>query len=289
MAALAPAWAAAQTVGDDPFESFNRRSFAFSIRLDHYVVGPVAKLSTGLLPGPLARAVHNIIVNLSEPQVILNCILQLRPQKAVEAATRLGVNSTFGLAGVFDVAGAAGIRHEPNGFGDTLGRYGVKSGPYLYIPVLGPSDFRDMAGAVADQFSSPLVYIKFPYRTPITISLALAGGLSQRAEAGPELDALLSSAADPYATLRSTYLQAREAEIRGQTALPPLPDIEGPSEAVPTTDTATQAAPPDSPPAVSPEPGPKPAPARPDAPPAPQTAGPRDAPSPAPPPSPAMP
>jgi phospholipid-binding lipoprotein MlaA len=293
LATLAPQLAAAAPTPGDPFESFNRKSFAFSIRLDHYIVGPFAKLSTGLIPAPLARVIHNLTINLAEPQTILNDVLQARPEQAVKETTRVVVNTTFGLLGAVDLAAGAGIRHEPNGFGDTLGRYGVKPGPYLYIPILGPSDFRDITGAVADQFSSPMVYVDFPYRTPINLTLTAAGGLEQRQEAGAQLDALLNGAADPYATLRSTYLQAREAEIRGQTALPPLPDIEGPGEALPSTGSARPSVTPDEPaPAGStPDPGAvSPGPAPRDPPSAPPPTAPSDGgPSPSPPPSPATP
>ncbi len=270
---------------EDPFESFNRKSFAFSLRLDRYIVGPLAKVSTGLIPAPLGRVIHNIIVNLSEPQAIVNDVLQLRAERAVKDTTRLAVNTTFGLLGAIDVAGGAGIRHEPNGFGDTLGRYGVKTGPYLFVPVLGPSDFRDLVGSAVDQISSPMVWVKFPYRTPITISLGLAGGLEQRAGAGPQLQALLSGAADPYATLRSTYLQARAAEVRGETALPPLPDIVGPGELAPSTDTANSPGPSPAAPDLSPAPAQAPAPR------APAPSGPSGpaGPAPEPPPSPATP
>jgi phospholipid-binding lipoprotein MlaA len=260
LASLLPAAGRAQAQprapDDDPYEKLNRASFAFSMRLDRYIVGPVARLSAGLTPEPLVRIIHNIIVNLSEPQVILNDLLQARPQRAVQSATRLVVNSSFGLAGALDVAAGAGLRHEANGFGDTLGRYGVKSGPYIYIPILGPSDVRDLAGAAADQFSTPMVFVSFPYRTEVNISLALANGLTQRARAGPQLQALFSGAADPYATLRSTYLQAREAEIRGETNLPPLPDIEGLGQAPPSTDPGEAQAPTPAP--VNPAPTPAP-------------------------------
>jgi phospholipid-binding lipoprotein MlaA len=268
LATLTPACVCARTT-DDPFERFNRQSFAFSIRLDRYLVGPFAKLSTSLIPKPLASVIHNIIVNLSEPQTILNNILQLRAEQTIKETTRAVVNTTVGLLGAIDVAAGAGIRHEPNGFGDTLGRYGVKAGPYLFIPILGPSDFRDLVGAGVDQFSSPMVYVDFPYRTPINVSLAIAGGLSTRADAGPELQALLDSAADPYATLKSTYLQSREAEIRGEAALPALPDIEGPGEASPSTSPQPAA---DATPGVSPPPPPSPGGTgpQPAAPPAPQ-------------------
>ncbi|HSZ52955.1 MAG TPA: VacJ family lipoprotein, partial [Caulobacteraceae bacterium] len=175
--ALLPAAAHAKASGDvDPYEKFNRRSFAFSMKLDHYIVGPLARLSQGLTPGPLVRIIGNVIVNLSEPQVILNDLLQLRPHRAIEALTRLIVNSTFGLAGAIDLAAGAGLHYQPNGFGDTLGHYGVHPGPYLYIPVLGPSDLRDIVGSGVDQVSSPIVWIDFPYRTPINLSLGIAGG-----------------------------------------------------------------------------------------------------------------
>jgi phospholipid-binding lipoprotein MlaA len=227
------------SVPEDPFESFNRKTFALSIKLDQMIVAPVARVSVGLTPAPVEKAIHNIIVNLSEPVVILNDLLQGRVQGVIKSATRFVVNSTFGLAGALDLAAGAGLRHEPNGFGDTLGRYGVKSGPYLFIPLLGPSNFRDLLGAGVDEFSTPLFYLRFPYRTESDIGLTLMGGLDERAQAEPEFKALLDGAADPYATLRSTYLQARQSEIRGDVGLPPLPDIEGPSEMVPTPATAT--------------------------------------------------
>lgn len=289
----------------DPFEKFNRRSFAFSMRLDRYIVGPLANLSKGVIPAPVARLIHNVIVNLSEPQCIVNDVLQMRPERAVKDTTRLVVNSSIGLLGVIDVAAAGGIPHQANGFGDTLGRYGVKPGPYLFVPVLGPSDFRDLAGSGVDQVSSPMWWLNYPYKTPINLGLGLAGGLEQRAQAGPQLQALLSTAADPYATLRSTYLQARAAEIRGETALPPLPDIEGPSEAAPSTGTANPS--PDQPPPPTPDVGsapgttpapdvspapdisPAPSPAPPPPPSGPQTDAASGAPTPAPPPSPATP
>jgi phospholipid-binding lipoprotein MlaA len=297
---LAPLQASA-TPGD-PYERLNRKSFALSLKLDRYIVGPLARLSRGLTPGPVNKMIHNIIVNLSEPQVIINDLFQVRPQKAIEALTRLIVNTTFGLGGSLDLAAGAGLHYHPNGFGDTLGHYGVKTGPYLFIPVLGPSDFRDVAGAGVDQVSSPIFWIDYPYRTAINLGLAAAGGLGQRQDAQAQLNALLTTAADPYATLRSTYLQAREAQIRGQGALPPLPDIEGPDAAAPSTNPAEPAAPtpPDqaaaapSPDASAPAPTPAPDQAAPVSPspapppsdqPEPPAGAPNDAPSPASPPS----
>lgn len=242
LASLAPGIASAhagKSPPEDPFESFNRKTFALSIKLDQMIVAPVARVSVGLTPAPVEKAIHNIIVNLSEPVVILNDLLQGRAQGVIKAATRLVVNSTFGLAGALDLAAGAGLRHEPNGFGDTLGRYGVRPGPYLFIPLLGPSNFRDLLGAGVDEVSTPLFYIRFPYRTQSDVALTVMGGLDERAQAEPQFKALLDGAADPYATLRSTYLQARQSEIRGDVGLPPLPDIEGPSDMAPAAAAAT--------------------------------------------------
>jgi phospholipid-binding lipoprotein MlaA len=236
---------------EDPYESFNRKSFAFSLKLDRSVVGPIARVSAGLTPAPVVKALHNILVNLSEPVVILNDLLQFRPLRAVKATTRLAVNSTFGLVGALDVAAKGGIAHEDNGFGDTLGRYGVKPGPYLFVPLLGPSDFRDLIGRGVDEVSTPLFFVAFPYDTEVNGLLPVIGGLDQRAAAGPQIKALLSDAADPYATLRSTYLQSREANIRGDTGLPPLPDIDADPAAGPTSTGPSVINPLGSPPAAA--------------------------------------
>jgi phospholipid-binding lipoprotein MlaA len=247
----------------DPFEAFNRKSFNVSINLDTALVGPFARVSVGLIPRPLQRAILNIIVNLSEPQVMLNCLLQGRPQGVVKAVTRFAVNSTIGLGGAVDVARAAGLPYEPNGFGDTLGRYHVGPGPYLFIPLMGPSNLRDLAGSLVDQISTPLYFVRYPYRTPVEVSLGTVFGLDERAQDGPKLQALLQTAADPYATVRSAYTQARDAQIRGGISLPPLPDMDEPgadagAAAAPPTPQAGVAA--DAPkagaPPSTPEPGP---------------------------------
>jgi phospholipid-binding lipoprotein MlaA len=232
IAALAPVAGLARThpapgaTSDDPWERFNRRVFALNQRIDRAVVGPLSRLTSGLTPGPIGRAIHNFVVNLHEPVVIVNDLLQARPGPAVRSAFRLVVNSTIGALGAIDVAKALGDPVHKNGFGDTLGRWGASPGPYLVVPVLGPSTIRDLFGSAVDDATEPIQFISFPYRTEVDITVSIVGGLNERAEVGKELEALLAGAADPYATLRSSYLQAREAEIRGEKALPPLPDIE---------------------------------------------------------------
>jgi phospholipid-binding lipoprotein MlaA len=227
----------------DPFERFNRAGFALNQALDKALIRPFALLSRGLTPGPIGHAIRNFLSNLGEPVVILNDVLQVRPVRAVKTSVRLVVNTTVGLLGAIDVAQHIGIRFHPNGFGDTLGRYGVGPGPYLFLPLLGPSDVRDLVGAGVDSVSTPLFWAEYNYKTEIDVSLGLAGGLSQRSEADADLKALLSDAADPYATLRSTYLQDRQGEIDEKHTLPPLPDIGDPEPATPPPAASAEATP----------------------------------------------
>jgi phospholipid-binding lipoprotein MlaA len=168
--------------------------------------------------------------------VVVNDLLQMRPAKAAASVARLAINLTAGLLGTIDMATRVGVPYHPNGFGDTLGRYGVGPGPYIFLPLLGPSDVRDLFGAGVDVASTPLFYIAYPYKTDSNITVAAVGGLATRAEADSDLTALMSDAADPYATLRSTYLQSRQGEIDDKQVLPALPDMGDP--ATPPTPSA---------------------------------------------------
>jgi phospholipid-binding lipoprotein MlaA len=268
LAVLAPGAAGARTshaaagaAAPDPWEKFNRRVFAFNRRIDRAILVPLARLTTGLTPGPVGRAIHNFLVNLNEPVVMVNDLLQARPGPALRSAFRLLVNSTAGGLGAVDVAKALGDPAHKNGFGDTLGRWGAMPGPYIVTPVLGPGTVRDLFGSIVDDLTLPLQIIDFPYRLEVDITVSIVGGLNERSELGAQYDALLAGAADPYATLRSSYLQAREAQIRGEKALPPLPDIEDatpppeaspgppptqPAEVVSPGDEASASAPPDA-------------------------------------------
>jgi phospholipid-binding lipoprotein MlaA len=247
-------------IAGDPWEGFNRRIFAFNQRFDRAVLLPLSRLIGGLTPGPIGRAVHNFVVNLKEPVVIVNDLLQARPLPAVKSAVRLVVNTTAGGLGAIDVAKAMGIPAHNNGFGDTLGRWGATPGPYLVVPVLGPATIRDLFGSTVDVATEPAQFISYPYRTWVDIGLSLIGGLNERQEVGKALDALLSGAADPYATLRSSYLQSRESEIRGEKTLPPMPEFEDETLPAETTPPAPGVPPaavtPPAPPSAAPSPKP---------------------------------
>jgi len=236
----------------DPYEKFNRGNYALNGRIDKFLILPLSKLSSGLTPGPIGHAISNVLRTLNEPIVILNDLLQLRPARAAKTAGRLVVNATAGLLGTVDVAKKLGAPYHPNGFGDTLGHYGVKPGPYLYLPVLGPSDLRDLFGGSVDSLSSPIYFVPYAYKNDVLLTLNVVGGLNERAEVDSELKTLLGDAADPYATLRSTYLQARQGEIDGGETPSALPDIGSPGADVappasmPTVESASPAATPSS-------------------------------------------
>jgi phospholipid-binding lipoprotein MlaA len=210
----------------DPWERQNRRNYAIEGVLDRRVIGPAARLYHKLTPGLIGLGIHNVLVNLSEPVVIINDVLQLRFKRAGVSVTRLVTNSTLGLAGLFDLAGRAGLVHHDNEFGVTLGRYGVTSGPYLYVPLVGPSTARDLVGAGVDLVINPLLLLTYADRTEIGAAEVTVGGLDTRVMTEGQLNALLSGAIDPYATLRSVYLQHKKSEVSGDEVPHDLPSFD---------------------------------------------------------------
>ena len=205
---------AARTPGDR-YEHFNRRMFASQQRFDRRFLRPAALGYAHAVPKPVRSGLRHFFANLGEPIVFLNYLLQLKPGKAIETATRFAINSSLGLGGILDVAKTPGIRlpHRPNGFGDTLGVYGVRPGPYLFLPLVGPTDLRDLIGGQADGLVLPLAVGKPFNRLAYQIPKAVLTGLDQRAQADSDLTVLFDGAVDPYATLRSVYLQDRAGEI----------------------------------------------------------------------------
>lgn len=231
--ATGPAFAAG---GADPWEGLNRRGYAINRFLDKVLIRPAAMAYRWLTPGPIGVGLHHVLINLSEPLVVINDLFQLRIRRAANATARFAVNSTIGVAGLIDVAGKDGVAHHDNTFGDTLGRYGVRPGPYLFIPVLGPSTVRDLLGSGADAVLDPVHWVNYRYRTELSTAVTVVGGLDLRSRSDDELKALLADAADPYATLRSAYLQSRQGEIDEGRGLPALPDFDDPA-----AETATPA------------------------------------------------
>ena len=243
VAAVAPVAAAASP--GDPWERTNRRFFAINAVLDRRAFRPGAVFYKHATPRPIRTALRHAFANLGEPLVAANDLLQGRFGLAGRTLSRLAVNTTFGLAGLLDVATPGGLPHHDNGFGTTLGRYGVKSGPYVYLPVLGPSTVRDLAGGGVDAALNPLTWTRYPFDYAVGASSTVLGGLDKRAEADGDLKALKALSTDEYASLRSFYLQNRRAEITGrQVDVNALPDFDDPgADAAPAPAAAGSVAP----------------------------------------------
>jgi phospholipid-binding lipoprotein MlaA len=209
---VAPPPARGHHTRGDPLEGVNRKFFSIHQFLDRIFFRPVAMVYKTIIPKPVRTGVRHILSNLTEPIVFANDLLQLKPKRAAATFARFTINSTAGIGGVIDVAKSK-IPHRDNGFGNTLGRYGIGPGPYLFLPLVGPTDLRDVFGGQVDGATLP-VSAGFPFnRVEFQIPHTIVSGLDQRVESDAELKALLAGAADPYATLRSVYLQSRAGEI----------------------------------------------------------------------------
>lgn len=250
----------------DPLEGFNRAMFSVNQVLDRLLFRPAASAYEKILPKVVRKGLRHFFSNLREPLVFANDVLQLRPARALKTFGRFAINSTIGVAGFLDVAKGehVGLEHHDNSLGNTLGRYGVGPGPYLFLPLAGPATLRDFAGGIAQGQVLPLT-IGTPFdRAEYRVAEPVVTGLDLRVESDGALKALLGGAVDPYATLRSAYLQDRAgtiAELRGGGTTPatsalddPLLDPAGavptapaddPLDDPPTDPAAPEAAPPE--------------------------------------------
>jgi len=195
----------------DPIEPVNRGIFAGNRVVDRVVLDPITRLYGQVVPDPVKRGVRNLFDNLNLPVVIANDLLQLRLRRAGSATARFALNSTFGLAGIFDPAREAGLEPHRADFGQTLGRYGVGPGVYLVLPLLGPSSARDAVGTLVDLALRPDTWL-----LPIPPRVLLGGtwGISEREQHIEALDALEGSSVDFYAAIRTAYWVNREAFVR---------------------------------------------------------------------------
>jgi phospholipid-binding lipoprotein MlaA len=199
----------------DPLEKVNAISFATALAVDDAVVGPISLAYAHAVPQPIRSGVRNFLQNLHEPDVFLNFLLQLKPGKAVATLARFVINSTLGVAGLFDIAKRRpfNLPRRPNGFADTLGFYGVKPGPFLFLPVIGPTTPRDLLGLVLDRLVLPLsVGTTIKPLARLSGPLSVLKVLDRRAEFDEQLQKIRASA-DPYAARRELYLRDRQAEI----------------------------------------------------------------------------
>lgn len=223
--------AVAMTRPVDPWERSNRVSYAFQGQLERHLIQPIATVYRWLTPGPIGRGLHNVLVNLSEPAAFFNDVLQCRFKRAAIPAKRFIINSTVGLLGLIDVAGRAGVMHHNNEFGVTLGTHGVSPGPYLYIPLVGPTTVRDLVGSGVDFLTDPMHRLSYDSRATASDARLVVDGLDTYIVTKDQVKALLNDAVDPYATLRSVYLQNKQGEVDGEGLPPNLPDFDEPAMA----------------------------------------------------------
>lgn len=197
----------------DPFEETNRGRFRSHVALHHYVIDPVETTYIDTVPEPLRVGLHNFLTNIETPSVFANDVLQVQPRRATNTLSRFVINSTVGIVGIFDVATHIGIRYRDDDFGQTLATYGVGDGPYLLVPVIGPSNPRDLGGKIVDFFLNPLRYFTLPGGFVTSISHAGAHEIDKRSFDVGELDELSRSVPDPYATERDRARQRRNLEL----------------------------------------------------------------------------
>lgn len=194
----------------DPWERVNRATYAFNDGIDRAIAKPAARAYRKVVPRVARKGVSNFFANLEQPTVMLNDLLQGKWRPAGHDAARFLLNTTLGLGGLFDPASPAGFDRNDEDFGQTLGKWGVRSGAYLMLPFLGPVTVRDGFGNVVDQFSQPENYVE----DDTVIWSAKVLGLLEQRERLLDLEPTLQRTFDRYAFIRNAYLQRREYLVK---------------------------------------------------------------------------
>jgi phospholipid-binding lipoprotein MlaA len=200
---------------NDPLEPTNRAIFEFNLTLDRYIMKPVATAYRDYLPEPVRRSVHNFLNNLNSPLIFANDLLQGQGQRAMVTFSRAVINTTAGIGGLLDVASDYDLPRHDEDAGQTFAVWGVSDGPFLMLPLFGPSNPRDTAGMAVEFVADPLsIYLK-------NIDLAWVGlirggmqAIDTRVEFLDSLDAIERTSLDFYSTMRSISRQYRQDQIR---------------------------------------------------------------------------
>lgn len=225
--------AACATVGPDPrdpWEPYNRSVTRFNDAVDQKLLEPVARGYQDLLPGPMRTGVSNFFGNLSDVWSAANNLLQLKPRETVDSLARVGLNTTVGLLGVVDVASRLNIERHREDFGQTLGRWGIGTGPYLVLPLLGPSSLRDAVAMPVDWKGDLVNGAHATVQTPLTV-LRVVDLRANLLTATGMLDA---AALDRYTFIRDAYLQRRRGALPPKGRIEPeerfdLPEVNSPT------------------------------------------------------------
>lgn len=194
----------------DPLEGMNRATFAFNDAVDRAVLKPVAKGYRFLTPEFARAGVNNAFANVGDVSVAVNNLLQGKAGDAVSDLGRIVVNSTLGILGLFDVASPMGLEKHNEDFGQTLGRWGVGSGPYLVVPFMGPSTIRDALGRPVDGYAG---YYRYVHHVPTRNVLLGAELIAVRESLLNASQSLEEASLDRYQFLRDAYLQRRLNQV----------------------------------------------------------------------------
>ena len=195
----------------DPFERYNRAMFSFNKALDDKVLKPVATGYTDVIPDLIRTAIGNFFGNIGDVWTAVNNYLQGKPREGTSDVARVVLNSTFGIVGLIDVATPAGLVQHEEDFGQTLGVWGVKSGPYLILPILGSSTVRDGLARPVDLYADPITQID---SAGVENSLRAMRLVDDRATLLYSTRMMEDAALDPYLFVRDAYLQRRESRVR---------------------------------------------------------------------------
>ena len=201
----------------DPFESYNRTMFNINDKVDQVALKPLAKGYVWVLPQPVRDSVTNFFGNIGDIYTAANNLAQLKIADGVSDIMRVAMNSVFGVAGLFDVASVAGLPKHNEDFGLTLGHYGVPAGPYVVLPLLGPSTVRDTAGTVVDYFGNITTYVDPTWFRTTLFGVDL---VNTRANLLGASDVLADAALDKYSFVRNAYLQRRQYLLGADAAVP---------------------------------------------------------------------
>lgn len=199
----------------DPLEPVNRAVFSFNDTLDVYLFEPIARGYDYITPQPIQRGVHNFFRNIKSPIYVVSDLVQLKFTQAGIHTGRFVVNTTLGGLGFVDVAKSFGMDHHPEDFGTALGYHGVPEGAYIVIPILGPSNVRDVFGRVVDVFLNPIQYITVVSDDgePVQIGLTALDAVDQRSRLLDAVDSAKETSLDYYSFVKNSYHQIRQNEI----------------------------------------------------------------------------
>ncbi len=198
---------------NDPLEPTNRVFYAINNGIDTVVLRPVAQGYRAVVPGAIRRPIRNVLANISSPVLFANDVLQAKPQRAGDTLMRFLINTTAGVGGVFDVATDWGYPAHGTDFGFTLALWGLPDGPFLFLPVLGPSNPRDATGFAGNIVLDPFTWATFGGDQVFGWSRFGVGAVDARERFLDPIEQVKRTALDPYATFRSLYRQNRQSEI----------------------------------------------------------------------------